>query len=128
MESSFLGSSAAASRFADLSQRADSRSSTNGAGTAPQLASAAGGSNGMYQFSSRNRVSLVVLNTPEVLSKLETLLGIDGKKIKVPSIMGRPSVDVPWLYLIFVGLLVYMGGAKAVLPILAMGYFIASSR
>ena len=71
--------------------------------------------------------ALVVLKTPQSLVKVESMLGIEGKKIKVPAFFGRPSVDLPLLYLIAVGLLVYFGGPKAVLPILALAYFVTTS-
>ncbi len=70
---------------------------------------------------------LVVLTTPEPLTKVEQLLGIDNKKIRVPSILGRPTVDLPLLYLLVIGVLVYMGGPRAVLPILGLAYFLTTS-
>ena len=73
-------------------------------------------------------ITLVVLTTPEPLTKLESLLGINGKKVRVPSIFGRSTIDLPLLYIFLIGMLVYMGGPKAVLPILAIAYFLTSSR
>lgn len=70
---------------------------------------------------------IVVLSTPEPLTKLEKVLGISEKKVRVPSIMGRPTIDLPVLYLILIGILVYMGGPRAVLPLVALAYFLTTS-
>lgn len=69
----------------------------------------------------------MVLSSPEILKKVEELLGIKGKSVKVPSIMGRPTVDVPILYVILVGVLLYVGGPRAVLPLIAVGYFLMTT-
>lgn len=71
--------------------------------------------------------SLVVLATPEPLTKVEELLGIKGKTMRVPSIIGRPSVDVPLLFLIILGVLLYIGGPRAVVPLIAIGYFLMTA-
>lgn len=68
-----------------------------------------------------------MLSVPDTLGKVESMLGITGKKVKIPSFFGRASVDLPLLYLLIVGIVLYMGGVRAVLPILALGYFVASS-
>lgn len=70
---------------------------------------------------------IVVLSTPEPLTKLEKALGIAEKKVRVPSIMGRFTIDLPLLYLILIGILVYMGGPRAVLPLVALAYFLTTS-
>lgn len=69
----------------------------------------------------------MVLSSPEILKKVEELLGIKGKSVKVPSIMGRPTVEVPILYVILVGVLLYVGGPRAVLPLIAVGYFLMTT-
>jgi hypothetical protein len=67
------------------------------------------------------------LATPEALTKVEELLGMKGKTMRVPSIIGRPSVDVPILFLIILGVLLYMGGPRAVFPLIAIGYFLVTA-
>ena len=70
---------------------------------------------------------LVILTTPEPLTKMEHLLGIQGQKLRVPSIFGRPSIDIPLLFVLVIAIVLFMGGPRAVLPILGLAYFIVSS-
>ncbi len=69
-----------------------------------------------------------MISTPDSLKRIERVLGIEGKKIAVPSFLGRPGIDLPLLFLILVGILVYIGGPRAVLPLVAIGYFLATSN
>lgn len=69
----------------------------------------------------------MVISTAEPLRKVEEIVGLKGKKVKVPSVFGRPSIDLPLLYVVLIAILMYMGGPRAGLPILALGYFLTTS-
>ena len=55
-------------------------------------------------------------------------MGIEGKRITIPSIFGRPSLSIPMLYAIGLIILLYLGGPRAVLPLVALGYFLLTSN
>ncbi len=76
----------------------------------------------------RVRGSIVTLSSPESLRKLEQALGIAEKRFVIPSLLGRPSLSVPLLYIILLVVLVYLGGPRAVLPLVALGYFLVTSN
>jgi len=71
--------------------------------------------------------ALVVLASPEILARVEEFFGIKGRKMRIPAILGRPSLDVPILFVIFLGIVLYMGGPRAVLPLVAIAYFLLTS-
>ena len=70
---------------------------------------------------------VVSVSSPEAVAGLERMLGISGKKITVPSILGRPAIDLPLLYVAVLVILLYVGGPRAILPLVAIGYFLATS-
>ncbi len=72
-------------------------------------------------------VLLVVISTPDALASFERALGLTSKKLTIPSFLGRPGIDLPLLYGILILLLIYLGGPRAVLPLLAVAYFLATS-
>ncbi len=69
----------------------------------------------------------MVISTAEPLKKAEEVLGLAGRKVKVPALFGRPSIDLPLLYVILIAILIYMGGPRAGIPVLAIGYFLTTS-
>ena len=70
----------------------------------------------------------MILSSPESLHKLEVTLGIEGKRLRIPSIFGRPVLEVPFLYVVSILILLYLGGPRAMLPLVALGYFIVTSH
>jgi hypothetical protein len=70
---------------------------------------------------------IVSVSSPEALAGIERMLGISGKKITMPSILGRPAIDLPLLYVASLVILLYVGGPRAILPLVAIGYFLATS-
>ena len=121
-------SATASNRVTNLTSNRESRQQGSGPrSSSPGEAGAAGIRNGMSLWCLSGYITLVELTTPDSLKKVEHVLGISDMKIRVPSIFGRPTLDVPALYLILIGLLVYMGGPRAVLPIVALGYYLTTS-
>lgn len=55
-------------------------------------------------------------------------MGIEGKRVTIPSIFGRPPLSVPILYVVALVILLYLGGPRAVLPLVALGYYLITSN
>ncbi|KAF4745063.1 hypothetical protein FOZ62_025401, partial [Perkinsus olseni] len=64
---------------------------------------------------------------PGVRAQAERLLGIEGRIVTIPAMLGRPSLDVPLLYIILLALLALMMGPRA-LVLAALLWFMATGN
>ncbi|KAF4693442.1 hypothetical protein FOZ60_010860 [Perkinsus olseni] len=80
-----------------------------------------------YQYSSSNPQGGGGGAQPGVRAQAERLLGIEGRIVTIPAMLGRPSLDVPLLYIILLALLALMMGPRA-LVLAALLWFMATGN